>query len=308
MQVRRRAFVYLALLVMLVALFDITFCYQRQFDLPIEHIDASADRDIIARGEYLVYGPARCADCHGDVNQREEIAAGNKVSLSGGFSEDIFLGTIVFPNITPDEDTGIGRLSDGEIARFIRTGINHRGEYGLPFMNYHTVSRSDLIAILSFLRAQPPVRNRVARSSYNFLGKLALAYFIRPESQGAIYSSDITREPSVEYGRYLAEALGSCRGCHTNRSLKTGKYLGHAYAGGMLFEHPDNSELNVVSPSLRPGPGTNTVATYTREAFVKRMQAGLLLSWSPMPWGPFSRMSTSDLEAVYIYLSSLDPM
>ena len=90
----------------------------------------------------------------------------------------------MFPNITPDPQTGIGALSDGQLARFLRTGINHRGEYGLPFMDYRTISPADLLAIVSFLRAQPPVVHDVPASRYNFLGKLTLRWFLVPGLPG----------------------------------------------------------------------------------------------------------------------------
>lgn len=301
---RWAGFVIPALLV--VFLIDVQFFYLRYFDAPLPPVATSSDPAVLERGEYLVYGPARCADCHGDVNQRDAIAAGEKVPLSGGFFEDIFLGRIVFPNITTDKETGIGRLTDSEIARFFRTGINHRGEYGLPFMNYQRLSDSDLTAIISYLRSQDPVKRELPPSKYNFLGKLSLAYFIRPERVEAVFSDSLIREPTIEYGRYLAEGMGSCRECHTNRSLKTGKYLGDFYAGGMPFEHPERPELSVVSPSLLPNPVTGAVAGFSKQKFVERMQAGLLLHWSPMAWGPYSRMTVTDLEAIYRYLASLN--
>lgn len=284
---------------------DITTNFQRSFDAPFEPLAASNNPEIIARGEYLVYGPARCADCHGDINQRDAIAAGKKVPLSGGFYEEIFLGTVRFPNITPDVETGIGKLSDAQITRFMRTGINHRGEYGLPFMNYQRLNNTDLIAILSFLRAQKPIINRVEPTDYNFLGKLALAYFIRPEKPAPIFPDQISKTASIEYGRYLTEAMASCRECHTHRSLKTGKYLGEFYSGGMVFEHPTTPDLNLISPSLLPDSTTSKVADLTKEEFIQRMQTGQLLPWSPMPWGPFSHMTKTDIEAIYLYLSSL---
>lgn len=288
-------------------LFDINVNYQRSFDAPFPTLTASTDPEKIARGDYLVYGPARCADCHGDPSQRPAIAAGKKAPLSGGFFEEIFLGTIRFPNITPDLETGIGRLTDEQIARFMRTGINHSDAYGLPFMNYQRLSNADLVAILSFLRAQAPVGNAVEPTSYNFFGKLALAYFIRPEKREAAFADNIPATASIEYGRYLAEGMGSCRECHTRRSLKTGAYLGEFYAGGMVFDYPEKPELNLVSPGLLPDPVTGKVAGMNKEEFVARMQSGLVLPWSPMPWGPFSRMTEADLEALYLYFSSLEP-
>jgi mono/diheme cytochrome c family protein len=36
----------------------------RTYDAPYPEITASNDLSIIARGEYLIYGPAHCAHCH----------------------------------------------------------------------------------------------------------------------------------------------------------------------------------------------------------------------------------------------------
>ena len=286
-------------------LIHISFFYQRYYDLPITDFETSDDVAVISRGEYLVYGPGRCADCHGDVTQRAAIARGERVVLSGGFYEDIFLGKIVFPNITPDNTTGIGLLSNGEIARFFRTGVNHRGEYGLPFMNYHRISQDDLIAIISFLRWQKPVSHKVEQHRYNFLGKLAMAYFIHPEKNQPPWPNIEDKKPSVKYGHYLVETLASCRECHTNRSLITGSYLSEFYAGGMPFEHSSEPHLSVTSPSLIPSPETGKIAGFTKQQFISRMQAGQLLTWSPMPWGPYSRMTENDIESIYLYLSTL---
>lgn len=285
---------------------DIQWNHPRRFDAPLIDIRASSDPQTIARGDYLVHGPARCADCHGDARQRDAIARGEKVPLSGGIHEDTLLGRIVFPNITPDPETGIGRLSDGQIARFLRTGINHRGEYGLPFMDYRTISPADLLAIVSFLRAQPPVRHEVPASRYNFLGKLTLRWFLAPGNPGPVYADAIRQQQGIPRGRYLAEALASCRDCHTRRSMITGAYVGEFYEGGLAFEAPEDEREGVTSPSLRPD-AKGRIAGFDREQFVARMRAGSTRSWSPMPWGPYSGMTEADLDAIYLYLASLHP-
>lgn len=302
----KKRFSYAVFFAIVVALYlDINFFYLRKFDTTATTIQASESTELIQRGAYLVYGPGRCADCHGDAAQREAIARGEIVPLSGGLDENIYLGTIRFPNITPDKETGIGTLSDAQLAHFFRTGINHRGEYGLPFMNNQSISDDDLLAIIAFLRSQKPVKNEVKPSRYNFLGKLALAYFIRPEKQSAVWENTPKEKPSIENGRYIVEAVASCRECHTNRSLITGEYLGAFYAGGMVFDHPDNPDWNTVSPGLIPESGTSTIAGFSKEQFITRMQAGRLRPWSPMPWGPYSRMKKEDIESIYLYLSTL---
>ena len=288
-------------------LIDSWFFYLRWFDAP--PVDTGAPRpasELVEQGAYLVNGPGRCADCHGDPARRREIARGQVVPLSGGFSEKIYLGEIIFPNITPERQTGIGSLDADGIHRFFRSGINHRGEYGLPFMNYERLTPGDITAILAYLRSQPAVRHEVARSRYNLLGRFALAWFIRPPEPPPAFRDNHAGEVSAERGRYLAEALGSCRDCHTDRSLYTGEFTGPAYGGGMPFTNPDDPEELILSPDLRPDRD-GEVARLGREAFVRRFQSGAMREWSPMPWGPFSRMTRPDLESLYLYLAQLPP-
>jgi len=42
--------------------------------------------------------------------------------------------------------------------------------------------------------------------------------------------------------------------------------------------------------------------------FIKRFRAGVLIPGTPMPWGPFGRMSDLELKAIYKYLKSLSPV
>ncbi len=86
-----------------------------------------------ARGHKLVVSN-NCYQCHGS-------------ELSGqGF----------YPNITPDEATGIGSWTDGEISRAIAGGINPQGELLCASMPiYSGLSRQALLDVVAFLRAIP---------------------------------------------------------------------------------------------------------------------------------------------------------
>ena len=46
----------------------------------------------------------------------------------------------------------------------------------------------------------------------------------------------------------------------------------------------------------------------TVESWIQRFRAGRALPESPMHWGPFSRMSDADLEALWRFFASLEPV
>jgi mono/diheme cytochrome c family protein len=68
-------------------------------------------------------------------------------------------------NLTPDIDTGLGRWSEADFIRTIRTG-RHMGRGRevlppMPIMVYNNFTDRDLKAIFAYLRSLPPIRNKV---------------------------------------------------------------------------------------------------------------------------------------------------
>ncbi|MEX1184786.1 MAG: c-type cytochrome [Gemmatimonadota bacterium] len=113
-------------------------------------------------GRYLANHVALCADCHtprGGLQakpDRDRLFAGNDDPPSG------------FParpaNLTPDSATGIGRWSEVDFLRTLRTGINPAGDTLHPFMPWRELRRmtdDDLRAIYLYLRTLAPVRHEV---------------------------------------------------------------------------------------------------------------------------------------------------
>lgn len=283
--------------------------WDRTFEAPYPDVQALADSSVIRTGAYLAYGPAHCAYCHTQLDQMARIDAGEEPPLSGGFTFELPFGTVHTPNLTPDPETGIGRRTDGELARILRHGVRADGRAALPFMEFHQLSDMDLQAVISFLRAQPPVRNEVPPHEFNLMGKLVMAYMIKPpasiqEPPAAAPPS----EPTVERGAYLADNVAACGGCHTKRSMMDGSYLAPRYSGGNEMERDSDPNYVFVTPNLTPDPQTGVIANWTEEEFIARFRKGKVFPDSHMPWAPFSRMSDSDLRAIYRYLMSLDPV
>ena len=114
--------------------------------------------DVLERGRYLVYGPAACAYCHVVREQWPALARGEMLPLTGAHVFPLPFGRIYSANITPDPETGIGRRTDGELARILRYGVRADGHVAVPLMEYQDMADEDLVAVISFLRSRPAVR------------------------------------------------------------------------------------------------------------------------------------------------------
>jgi mono/diheme cytochrome c family protein len=101
--------------------------WKRTFDVPLPDIQASTDSTVIATSRYLAFGPAHCAYCHTTAETGPALDRGEQPPLSGGFLFRIPPGTFRTPNLTPDRETGIGAVSDGQLARMLRSGVRRDG-------------------------------------------------------------------------------------------------------------------------------------------------------------------------------------
>ena len=286
------------------------YAWDRKFEAPYPDIHASKDPAVIAHGRYLAFGPAHCAGCHVSPKDASKLAAGETPALSGGVEFPLGdLGAIWSPNITPDPATGIGRRTDGELARGIRYSVHADGRAMLPFMEFQTLSDSDLTAVISFLRSQAPVTNAVPPFAVKPKGKVALAFFVKP--MGPKVTPAAAPPPptdSLAYGGYLVESVAQCAGCHTDRSMTDGSYTGPRLAGGWLRQSDSDPTVVLVTPNLTPDPETGRIAKWTEDVFVARFRAGKLIPQSDMPWAFYGRMTDDDLRAVFRYLHSLAPV
>lgn len=93
-------------------------------------------------GKYVLR--LQCQGCHG------ETLSGGKLSGAPGLP--------IPPNLTPDDETGLGRWSREQFAVAMRTGKRPDGrelDKFMPWDTYAAMSDDELTAIWSYLRAQP---------------------------------------------------------------------------------------------------------------------------------------------------------
>jgi len=270
------------------------------YDRPYPELIASTDSMVIARGKSLVFGAAHCADCHSLSNADSLYEAGTEVPLSGGFVFDLPFGKIYTANISTDMETGIGRYSDRELARALRYGVKPDGSIVYPFMPFNNMSDEDLTAIVSYLKSQKPVKNKVPDHQLNIMGNVFKAFLIKPAGPDGVPAKKIGRDSTAAYGGYLANVVANCGGCHTERS-PTGVFIGAPFAGGSPMQEKGGS----FTPPNLTTDSSSRIFKWSEENFLARFRLGRVVKGSPMPWPSYKRMSDTELKAVYRYLKTL---
>lgn len=115
-------------------------------------------------GRYLADHVSGCVDCHTprhglrSTPDLRRLYAGD-VTPPAGFP-------VPPSNLTPDDATGIGRWSEADFVRALRTGVTPRGDTLHPFMpwrEYRRMTDEDLRAVYRYLRTLPAVQNPVPR-------------------------------------------------------------------------------------------------------------------------------------------------
>ena len=125
--------------------------------------DRKALEDPVARGESIV-STLGCAHCHTPVDAEGHQLPG--LRLAGGLKIRLAVwGEVVTPNLTSDNETGIGRYSDEDLKRAITRGIRRDDTHMLPFPMgwpaFASLTDADLTALIKYLRTIPPVSNRI---------------------------------------------------------------------------------------------------------------------------------------------------
>ncbi len=257
----------------------------------------------LERGRYLVENLAGCFDCHSETDSETGEPVPGRLGGGNIFHPEEVPFPIVYPNITPDSETGAGTWTDDMFARAIREGIGHDGRPLLPIMilrNFDEMSDEDLASVVVYLRSIAPVHNRLPKTDLPFPYNLAVKGFPKPITQ-PVPSPDFS-DP-LKRGEYLTK-LGDCVDCHLGEAVN-GERL--PFAGGQLIEAPSGQE--VAAANLTPDP--SGISYYNEEIFMGVLRTGRVggvreLSYA-MP-RRFRGLTDEDLKAIFAYLRTLEPV
>jgi cytochrome c553 len=110
-------------------------------------------------GGYLSQHVGLCADCH--TQRGGLLQKADKSRLFAGMSKPPKGFPSPTPNITPHPEAGIGKWSEADFVKAMRTGVTPSGEKLKPFMPWPKLQRmtdDDLHAIYAYLRTVPAIR------------------------------------------------------------------------------------------------------------------------------------------------------
>lgn len=124
---------------------------------------ASAADDAVRRGEYLAH-IMDCGGCHttGALIGKPDPAHYLAGSEIGFMIPD--LGVFYPPNLTADQETGLGGWSQADIVKALRTGIRPDGRElapAMPWRAYASLTNYDAAALATYLKSLPPIKHAV---------------------------------------------------------------------------------------------------------------------------------------------------
>lgn len=276
---------------------------------PLPAIAARTDAATIARGEYLVHAVAHCSTCHGPADNLKRRVIDFTQPLVGGYTWELGpFGSFTARNLTPDP-TGIGAMTDAQLARSIRHGVDERGKLS-PMMRIAVgpMSDEDITAIVSWLRAQAPIAAKRPFYELGFIGKVVALDFTPRLAPAPTHVPE--GEISVARGKYLAEGPAHCAGCHTPADPLEGfAQTGAPFSGeAEAEEDPTNPAQEIIAPNLTPDPETGHMASWSEDVFVARFKGGRVVLGSKMPWEAFARLTENDMRSIYRYLRTVKPV
>ena len=126
--------------------------------------------NVLAYGQYI-FTAAACNECH---TKKEKGAPVAGMELAGGFEFSIGSGGIVrSANITPDNETGIGKLTESEFLQKFKhyndssylNPIIKKNTINtvMPWMMYRNMKEQDLKALFAYIKTFKPIKNVVVK-------------------------------------------------------------------------------------------------------------------------------------------------
>lgn len=259
---------------------------------------ASVDADV-ERGRYLVEGLLQCFVCHSERDwDRPGAPPVEGRKGAGRLHFDDGTSRIVAHNLTPDEETGIGRWTDAQLARAIREGISPDGRVlarTMPYRYYRHLSDADVAAVITYLRSLEPVHNSLPTTVRSADAQARLD----AEERERLEPVDLSLTDPVERGRGLIKLAG-CQGCHTAWEAP---HMPGLMAGGNVIDGPNGNIFSTNVTSHASG------MPYDAAAFIEVMRTGKQGAlYGHMPWIVYRNLSDADLRAIHAFLHTQYPV
>lgn len=252
----------------------------------------------VERGRYLT-GASNCQGCH--TNPGEE-------PFAGGRGLETPFGIIYSPNITFDDETGLGLWSRDDFLRAMREGVRRDGQHlypAFPYPHFTKMPREDVDAIYDYLQTLPHIRKEKPDNELPFplnwrrtLAGWKMLFFQQGE-----FRPDPDKSDEWNRGAYLVQGPGHCAGCHTEKNVLGADKKDRDLMGGQLEDW--------AAPDIRAGRHGG-LERWSEDEIVEFLKTGRnahtaafsimaeVIDYSTQ------HMEEDDLRAIAIYLKDLE--
>jgi mono/diheme cytochrome c family protein len=273
---------------------------------------ADSSVDELTKGAYITR-IAGCADCH-TIDPQNAMAGGLKLPSP--------FGSFFTPNITFDNETGIGHWTEDDFVIALRFGKRPDGKLlypAFPYRAYTKLTDADLHLIYVYLKSLPHIhRQNVPHDlSLPFNQRWLMSFWqelyfgtysdnpVQKIQRGVgAFQPGPSKSDSWNRGAYLVEAASHCTECHTPRDRMGGLEPDLWMSGSDL--------LGKAIPNITPDKETGR--PWTKEQWLRFLRSG----YSPSYHTPGDEMADvirntsflteDDRAAMVEYLMSLNPV
>lgn len=185
--------------------------------MPIDAVETTTFPDGDAsRGAYLAR-MSGCIACHSNAED-------NGAPLAGGLALKTDFGTFYSPNLTTDQQFGIGSWTVADFAKAVRKGVRPSGDSyypAFPYPFYSKFSDQDIADLWAAFKTVPPVAEPSRKQDmvfpFNFRSGLKLwrAVFLDTTP----FAPNEAKDAVWNRGKFIVEGPAHCGACHTPRNF-----------------------------------------------------------------------------------------
>jgi mono/diheme cytochrome c family protein len=256
----------------------------------------------LANGERLFWAGG-CISCHAGKGAGD---AGD-LTLGGGEPLTTAFGTFHAPNISPDEQAGIGGWSLAQFGNAMLRGVGAAGEHlypSFPYGSYARMTPKDVADLWAYLKTLPKSDKPSAPHDLKFPYNIRLALggwkflYLNDRPRVELASAD----DKVKRGQYLVEGPGHCGECHTPRDDMGGFLSGRWLAGA------PNPEGRGRIPNITPG---GEIGSWSEADIASYLESGMTPEFDTVGGTMvevqknMARLPAADREAIAAYLKAV---
>jgi mono/diheme cytochrome c family protein len=257
----------------------------------------------------LVFDESGGCSCHTNYPDEGRDAP----VLAGGRALTTPFGIYYSTNITPDAETGIGRMSNAEFIQAMQEGLSPDGQNYFPIFPYTSftgISDKDLLDLRAYLSTLPAVHrnNKPPDAMPPFSWRWGVSLWKWLNFKPGRWQPNPSQPKDWNRGDYLVNAPSHCGECHSPRTWSGGLDRSMWLAGSA--DGPDGELAPNITPDSKNGIGSWHLADivwFLETGFKPDGDDAQGLMSEVIEHG-YAHLPSDDLDAIAVYLKSVQPI